>query len=671
MEYDPMIRRPPSRSITTTLAAAALFAAAACSTGEQPVCSPTDPACAPVDTTGTGGPNVMSVVSVLPSDGAIDVEYGANIVLRFSAPVDTQAAGQIMVGSVAGTLSYAGSLVTFDPNEDLAPGTSFQISASGVLGTGGEQMSAPFSSSFTTRAVTVAANAGVSAGEVSFGDDVTLDTSGSAGTTTWRQIEGPAVGALNGSSPTFTAPDVMGRLGFELTATDGTGTAADTVRVTVFEDLSRAIYVSADGLASNPGTRAAPLLSIQAAIDAADAAGDGTDVYVAAGTYEERLTLASDVGVYGGFEPGTWSFDPETYRPVVQGDQTAVTAQSVSGVRLSWMHLHAADAETNGGSSIAVALVGAVDAVLRGNIIEAGAGMDGLPGSNPSGRSGRGGDGHDGGNHGSCSNATGGRGGGVSGADGWNGGRGGAGGTSSGDGGSKGGGTGGGSGGSGHDDDTSGKAGDPGDPGGIGNPGAAGAAFGAIDASGYVPANGGSGGTGRVGYGGGGGGGGYNNVFAPIACGGGGGGGGEGGIGGIGAGGGRGGGASLGVLLVSSTTALVIDNEIRTTEGGAGGIGGVGGGGQAGGNGGDGGNGDGDDRSAGMDGGRGGRGGQGGPGGGGGGGPSIGIATGAGATLDAESENSYSIGPAGPGGISGGTGLNGTDGVEVEVYVVG
>lgn len=661
--------------VTATLAGAALVAVAACGAGEQAACSPTDPACAPVDTTGNGGPTVMSVVTVLPENGATGVDYLANIVLRFSAPVDTQAVGQIRVtttgGVLDGTLSYAGSLVTFDPIDELSGGTTYEVTASAVLGSGGEQMTAPFSSTFTTREVSVAASASISASESSFGEQLTLDASGSAGTTTWTQLEGPSVGSLTGSSPTFTAPEQMGRLAFELSATDGNDTATDTVWVTVFEDLAKALYVSPNGSSGNPGTRQAPLASIQDAIDAASAVGDGTDVYVAAGTYTEDLALASDVGVYGGFDPDSWAFDPNGRLPLVEGGPSAVTAQSTSGLRLSWMHVRSADAVTNSGSSIAVLLEDVVDAVLRGNIIEAGAGMDGLKGTDTSNRTGRGGDGDDGGNHGSCSSATGGDGGGIGSQDGWNGGDGGNGGKSSGGGGDSGNGSGGGSGGGGADDDGGAGGGGQGDDGSIGSSGAGGGTFGSVDASGYTANGGRNGGTGSVGYGGGGGGGGYNNILFPVACGGGGGGGGEGGIGGPGGGGGAGGGASLGVLLVGGTTALVTDNEIRTAAGGDGGFGGVGGNGQAGGHGGDAGNGDGDDRTAGGDGGNGGRGGKGGPGGGGGGGPSIGIVSGSGAALDPASENSYDIGPSGSGGISGGTGINGQDGVVAEVHVVG
>ncbi|MEM7417523.1 MAG: Ig-like domain-containing protein [Gemmatimonadota bacterium] len=662
-------RSIPNRSLTTTLAVAALWLAA-CGPTDSPICSPTDPSCAPPQDTTNGGAGVMSVVSVLPTTGATAVDYAANIVLRFSAPVDTLAAGDIRVGTLDGTLTYAGSLVTFDPAESLAPGTTFQVTATNVLGTSGEQMTAPFSSSFTTREVAVAASASASVSEASTGGTITLDTSGSAGTTTWRQIAGPSVGPLTGVSPSFPAPDEMGTLGFELTATDGTDVESDTVWVTVFEDLERALYVSPNGLAGNPGTREAPLASIQEAIDAADALGDGTDVYVAAGTYAETLTLAANVGLYGGFDADSWDFDPDVSMTVVEGGSTAVVARGASSIRMSWMHIRAADAVDDGGSSIGLLFEDATDALLRGNVIEAGAGMDGRPGTDRGTRGGRGGDGSDGGGHGSCSDATGGRGGGIGGQDGWNGGRGGAGGKSAGSGGSKGNGDDGGAGGSGSTGREAGSPGTPGDPGPIGSSGAGGAAFGSVDDDGYYPAVGGTGGTGRAGFGGGGGGGGTNIVFAAIACGGGGGGGGEGGVGGYGATGGLGGGASLGVLLLGASDVVVVESDIRTSEGGAGGIGGRGGAGQEGGDGGDGGSGDGDDRYAGGKGGKGGRGGTGGPGGGGGGGPSIGIVAQASVTLDASEGNVYTLGPAGPGGISGGTGINGQAGTETEVHVV-
>lgn len=664
-----MASRRSALSPTFVVLASLAVWMSACGTGEQPNCSPTDASCSPPTDSVPDG--TMAVVSVLPASGATDVDFGTNIVLRFSAPVDTLTVGQVRIGTLAGTFVVAGSLVTFDPDDPLAPGTTYEVSATNVLGTGGEQMAAPFSSTFSTREVAVAASASASVTETSFGGSISLSTAGSAGTTTWSQIEGPSVGPLSGDSPTFTAPDEMGRIGFELSATDGSDVETDTVYVTIYEDVTKALYVAPEGAAGSPGTREAPFGSIQEAIDAADALGDGTDVYVAMGTYSEPLTLATDVGVYGGFDPVTWDFDP-TSRPVVEGGAVAVVGSAISGVRMSWMHIVAADAEGVGASSIGLLLDGALDAVLRGNIVEAGAATDGRTGTNGAPRAGRGGRGGNGGSHGSCSDATGGSTGGVGGEAGWNGGRGGAGGKGEGSDGSNGNGSSlAGSGGAGKGTGDGSATGGKGETGPIGSAGGAGASFGSVVGSGYQPANGGGGGNGSSGGGGGGGGGGNNTVLFPVACGGGGGGGGEGGIGGPGGGGGTGGGASIAILLVGTSTVTVSDSEMRTTEGGAGGIGGVGGSGQRGGAGGSGGSGDGDDRSSGGSGGEGGRGGVGGPGGGGGGGPSIGIVVGPSVTLDATSGNSYDLGPAGPGGISGGTGNSGNPGLQTEIHTTG
>ena len=73
---------------------------------------------------------------------------------------------------------------------------------------------------------------------------VTLNSGSSGGTgatLTWAQISGPSVGALSGDSPTFTAPDEVTVLGFELTASDGTTTEVDSVRVWVLEDADQVV----------------------------------------------------------------------------------------------------------------------------------------------------------------------------------------------------------------------------------------------------------------------------------------------------------------------------------------------------------------------------------------------------------------------------------------------
>jgi hypothetical protein len=68
-------------------------------------------------------------------------------------------------------------------------------------------------------------------------------------------------------------------------------------------DAANAVFVSVvDGSDAGTGTRLNPLKTIGAGIVAAGA--EGKDVYVAGGNYPESVSLADDVGVYGGYALG-------------------------------------------------------------------------------------------------------------------------------------------------------------------------------------------------------------------------------------------------------------------------------------------------------------------------------------------------------------------------------
>src|SRR3989449_4611518 len=145
--------------------------------------------------------------------------------------------------------------------------------------------------------------------DVNRGELVTLHGSatapGSAALTyTWTQVSGPSVGALSGATPSFTAPNDVVTLAFDLVASDGLDQSPpDRVVIRVLEDKAHALWVAPGGDDASPGTLATPKRTIQAAIDAANAGGFGADVYVAAGTYSGSLTLRPNVSVYGGFSP--------------------------------------------------------------------------------------------------------------------------------------------------------------------------------------------------------------------------------------------------------------------------------------------------------------------------------------------------------------------------------
>ena len=650
------MRYPRSTWIPSLVLVAAF--GTACGKTEAPACSPTDPACAD-ETPEEETPVPLAVTQVSPAHGATDVDESTTVTVTFSRAVDpaTVTSTSFTVGSVDGTRSVSGATATFTPASPLTGGADFSVHVDGVEDADGVGLESAFSSSFTTLSRAVLADAGADM-DVTLGTGVTLDGSGSAGTGasfTWTQLTGPDVGALDGQAPSFTAPDEVGMLAFELNVSDGVATEVDTLRVWVLEDGSNALWVSANGSDANPGTRSAPLGTIQAAIDAADMVGQGGDVYISAGIYEESLTLQSRVSLYGGFDPVTWERDVDAHRPVVSGGAVAVRGVVANALTVEGLSIVAADGAGATASSIAVFLDDSESVTLRGNLITAGDGVAGIGGSvgspGPKGSNGSAGTGATS----FCVPGSPGGGGGGNYRAGGGGGNGGVGGGFNGGSGAGAHGGAGGGGGATYANGANGSSATV--AGSAGTNGLEGAAFGTLSAAGYVPVAGAAGlSDGTAGYGGGGGGGGGGTL---VSCGGGGGGGGGGGQRGAGGGAGTGGGASIGVLLLGTTIAEIVENTIATGAGGNGGPGGSGGAGGGGGSGAGGGpagceapfgtpcTGKGGSGGAGSVGGRGGH------GGGGGGGPSIGVVEDAAATATLVG-NTFTLGASGAGGGSAG-----------------
>lgn len=425
------------------------------------------------------------------------------------------------------------------------------------------------------------------------------------------------------------------------------------------------LFVSANtGSDANAGTEKLPFATIGAAIEAADS---GETIYVAGGTYEERISPRSDITLMGGYDPSTWQRDTAQFPTQVEDSVTALDGHGVSNVVVDGFRL-----STVASSQFAVVVLdSATDIEIRGSTIYAAKGDSGPTAysyateyANP-GQGGQGGVAA-----GLCPpDRTGGEGGYENTPGGAKGGKGGTGGLVGGFDGSSGAGTGPGAGGKGGAGFTSGAPGKaPPSAGAAGAPGTGGVSFGAFDLqAGYATADGTRGSEGADGAGGGGGGGGGGNALL-ATCGGGGGGGGQGGAGGYGGIGGWGGSASIG-LVVSGTSQLQMDNSVvETAGGGDGGAGGLGEQGGPGGKGGAGGRGT-AGAGAGGKGGSGGTGGQGGQGGGGGGGPSIGVLvlgdgafTGNGVV--------FRIGPPGAGGGSSAQGAVGMRGDSLSVKTI-
>lgn len=145
------------------------------------------------------------------------------------------------------------------------------------------------------------------------------------------------------------------------------------------------VFVSATlGDDANPGTRAAPVRTITAAISLA-VKGPGR-VYACAETYEEQVTLPAGISLFGGFDcANEWGYvglTSQGARIIPTSEGVALNLVPGNGSSLVRdMRIEARDASTPGASSIAVfALPGAVADIRRAQII-AGDGADGASGA--------------------------------------------------------------------------------------------------------------------------------------------------------------------------------------------------------------------------------------------------------------------------------------------------
>jgi hypothetical protein len=582
------------------------------------------------------------------------------------------------VGEIAGTRSVDGNRAIFRSAVILPAGVSIVAKVTDrVTDKAGNTLESEHEWQFET-ASGPTANAGTDV-DGTLGSIVSLDAGGSDDpsgrpmTYEWTQTGGPNVGPLSAEiAPTFTAPLEVTTLTFELVVTAGDEVSApDEVVVSVWEDAAKRVHVSKDGNDVNAGSAAAPMKTIQAAIDRAIT--DGADVYVESGVYAETITLRNGVSLYGGFlrSGATWLRDVSAYTTTINSSSnSAITATSASNLTVDGLTVVAADATMPGTSSTAILIRGGTDLNITNNTLWAGngaagvagdpgtAGARGNNGSTVGGNTQGGGSGGAAVGSGFAKSGAGGSGGDGGGAVGGNGDSGSGGGSGSS---SQVAGGGGGSGGSGNQADN-GSNGGSGRTGVAGSHGAAGQEIGSLSPAGYEVSNGGNGGVGGGGSGGGGGGGGEGSTLTKGT---GGGGGSAGGAGGTPGGGGQGGGGSFGIVVANGAASVnIADNTITTKDGGSGGSGAVGGAGGAPGTRGTSSSSDAGGR--GGYGGTGGWGGRGGSGAGGGGGPTIGILVQSGLSGIARSGNTFTLGQQGAGGAGGPNAPSGAAGLRTE-----
>jgi len=392
-----------------------------------------------------------------------------------------------------------------------------------------------------------------------------------------------------------------------------------------------AIFASPQGKDTNPGTRLAPKREIDAAV--VTAAASGKDVLAAAGSYG-RVRAATNVSVYGGYDPGTWARRLTLVTSII-GSPEGIYAEKATGVVLQLLTVNGVGSliRAPGMSFYGIRAVGGSRLTLQRVQATAASGREGAAGV--AGAAGVGGQVGENGRDGQCDGSKPGAGGaGGQGQDGHRGGDGGTGGHDTG------GITGTGKAGlPGHPlslGGPGGPAGDPGRDGANGTPGAdgqdgAGGLGGKMTPGTAVASwlgqsgrDGAAGTTGRSG-GGGGGGGGQVCTFCNNGSGNGGGGGGGAGSGAGGGTAGGPGGGSFGLYLHDSSATVSDSSTLTAGNGGAGGAGGAGGFRGTGAPGGTGSKYCKSEVGEGGDGGHGGNGGHGGGAGGGSGGPSVGV----------------------------------------------
>ena len=162
---------------------------------------------------------------------------------------------------------------------------------------------------------------------------------------TWRlmngpdlQVNGSPVRTLSGIAPTFTAPDEVSTLVFELGVTVEGGTSNDQVIVQVQRDRSRAVYVGSNTAGSPNGSQNSPFNTLEEAVFSLTP-GENQDLYVMTRRDNgdvlpyllvNTLELPDGSSVYGGYNE-EWIRNTDAWRTPVTltASATNTAVQSV------------------------------------------------------------------------------------------------------------------------------------------------------------------------------------------------------------------------------------------------------------------------------------------------------------------------------------------------------
>lgn len=161
---------------------------------------------------------------------------------------------------------------------------------------------------------------------------------------------------------------------------------ADTNCDGIDGDASRSVFVSPFGRDGGhdghggDGSMQAPLRTLSAALELAERTGRAS-VLVAAGVYEEQVTLVAEVSIYGGYSPRDWSRDPANIVEVVASSPVMSCVELDSAIEVTDLTVRALDASSYGGSTLALRLSRCFAARFSRVTAVAGKGADGAAGA--------------------------------------------------------------------------------------------------------------------------------------------------------------------------------------------------------------------------------------------------------------------------------------------------
>ncbi len=169
---------------------------------------------------------------------------------------------------------------------------------------------------------------------------------------------------------------------FCVTGRDAAGnvSAPSCVAVSI---AASAVFVSKSGNDLNPGTMAAPKLTITAGILRAESLSVPR-VNVAQGSYPEKIELKNGVSLYGGYDPSTWArfaaVHNTTIGPAPSDTAIAIRGDSVFGVTIDGFTIIAGTAAVIEESAFGIALVSS-NVTINNNLIVVGNGANAQDGS--------------------------------------------------------------------------------------------------------------------------------------------------------------------------------------------------------------------------------------------------------------------------------------------------